>query len=297
MDFPQPPYPPETRAKGYRFEIDYERVNQSDTWALASAEQRPWLLMLWLVAWQQTPCGTLPDNDLLVAARLGMQLPAFMTNRDVLLRNWRKHSDERLYHPVITELVLEKIERKERETQRKAAYRKNKRSEDVPQMSHGTDTGQARDSSGNDDTGTGTGTGMSKPYTDADASVVASRLDDDVEKAAIGIPDCPQQEVIAMYGEVLPALPHPRAWEGQRVNNLKARWRWVLTAKTSKGKRYATDKGSALDFFRRFFQYVAESDFLTGRDGKWQGCNLGWLVKAENFAKVLEGHYENREAA
>lgn len=135
------------------------------------------------------------------------------------------------------------------------------------------------------------------PSSEADASVVASKLDDDVEKAAIGIPDCPQQEVIAMYGEVLPALPQPRAWEGQRANNLKARWRWVLTAKTSKGKRYATDKGSALDFFRRFFQYVAESDFLTGRDGKWQGCNLGWLVKAENFAKVLEGHYENREAA
>ena len=50
-------------------------------------------------------------------------------------------------------------------------------------------------------------------------------------------------------------------------------------------------------FFDRFFAYVAKSDFLTGRDGKWQGCDLGWLVKAENFAKVISGNYENKEAA
>ena len=161
MDFPQLPYPPDTRAKGYRFELNYERINQSDTWALASDEQRPWLLMLWFIAWQQTPCGTLPDDDILIAARLGMDRCAFSDHRHVLLRKWGKRSDGRLYHPVITELVLEKIKRKERETQRKAAYREKKQSKDVPQMSHGTDTGQTRDSGGSDDTGTGTG--ISKP--------------------------------------------------------------------------------------------------------------------------------------
>jgi len=71
----------------------------------------------------------------------------------------------------------------------------------------------------------------------------------------------------------------------------------VLTAKNRKGDRYSTDAASALAFFDRFFGYVAASDFLTGRDGKWPGCDLAWLVKAENFAKVIEGKYENRGQA
>ena len=71
----------------------------------------------------------------------------------------------------------------------------------------------------------------------------------------------------------------------------------MLTAKKGNGDPYATTEAEGLDFFARFFGYVGRSDFLTGRDGKWTGCDLPWLVKAENFAKVLEGKYENREAA
>lgn len=117
------------------------------------------------------------------------------------------------------------------------------------------------------------------------------------QPAADHLPVCPHQEIIKLYGKHLPTLPQPRAWEGQRANNLRARWRWVLTAKNRKGDRYSTDAASALAFFDRFFGYVAASDFLTGRDGKWPGCDLAWLVKAENFAKVIEGKYENRGQA
>ena len=77
--------------------------------------------------------------------------------------------------------------------------------------------------------------------------------------------------------------------------NLSARWKWCLTAKKRSGARYATTKAEALDFFRRYFGYVGKSDFLTGRDGRWAGCDLAWLVKADNFAKVLQGNYENRQ--
>lgn len=110
-------------------------------------------------------------------------------------------------------------------------------------------------------------------------------------------PNCPHQKVIEIYGKHLPELPYPRIWDGQRQQNLAARWRWLLTAKKPDGARYATDTDSALSFFDRFFGYVAKSDFLTGRDGKWQGCDLGWLVKSENFAKVISGNYENKDAA
>lgn len=68
-----------------------------------------------------------------------------------------------------------------------------------------------------------------------------------------------------------------------------------LTAKKRNGERYATSKAEAMNFFERYFGYVAKSDFLTGRDGRWSGCDLAWLVKADNFAKVLQGNYENRQ--
>jgi hypothetical protein len=151
------PYPADTRAKGWRFELDHERIQQSDTWALAAPNQRPWLLMLWMVAWQQTPCGSLPDSDELIAARIGMPAGEFQLNRAILLRSWELGDDGRLYHPVIVEKVLEMLARKARETQRKADYRARFKASNVPLLSHGTDMGLTRESSGSDDTGTSTG--------------------------------------------------------------------------------------------------------------------------------------------
>lgn len=110
-DLPPAPYPSDTRAKGWRFELDLERVMQSDTWALASPEVRPWLLMLWTVAWQQVPCGSMPSDDALIAARLGMKLTAFKKAKDVLMRGWWLADDARLYHGTIAERVLEKLQR------------------------------------------------------------------------------------------------------------------------------------------------------------------------------------------
>lgn len=113
------------------------------------------------------------------------------------------------------------------------------------------------------------------------------------------LPACPHLELLDIFAEQLPELPQPKPelWEGARAKALAARWKWCLTAKKRSGARYATTKAEALDFFRRYFGYVAKSDFLTGRDGRWAGCDLAWLVKADNFAKVLQGNYENRQEA
>ena len=119
---------------------------------------------------------------------------------------------------------------------------------------------------------------------DTDVSIVASKLT---------TPQCPHQEIIKLYAKSLPDHPQPRIWEGVRVRDLAARWKWLLSNKRQDGTPYATDKESALEFFDRFFAYVAKSDFLTGRAGKWQ-ADLPWLVKSENFAKVISGNYENR---
>ena len=111
------------------------------------------------------------------------------------------------------------------------------------------------------------------------------------------VPPCPHTELIDLFGQHLPMLPQPKveAWGGARAKALQSRWRWVLTAKKREGARYATSRSEALDWFARFFSFVSRSDFLTGRDGKWTGCDLGWLANETNFAKVIQGNYDNRE--
>ncbi|MEJ1164748.1 hypothetical protein V9K97_13660 [Variovorax sp. CCNWLW186] len=154
------PYPADVRAKGWRFELDHEKIEQSATWALAPPELRPWLLMLWMTAWKQTPCGTLDDDDALIAARIGMPLKTFQKHRGTLRRGWWCADDGRLYHDTITQFVIDMMTRRRKESDRKALSRA-KTPLGVPPLSRGTTAGLHPES----DTGTGTGTGKEETTT------------------------------------------------------------------------------------------------------------------------------------
>ncbi|RYF59459.1 MAG: hypothetical protein EOO27_09220 [Comamonadaceae bacterium] len=154
------PYPGDVRAKGWRFELDHEKIDQSDTWSLAPAPLKPWLLMLWMTAWRQTPCGSLPDSDELIATRIGMPLATFHKSRTVLRRGWWQAEDGRLYHDTIVGLVIDMMAKRRSEADRKARGRARtpagvpERPADVPRDIVGTDDGLHPES----DTGTRTGT-------------------------------------------------------------------------------------------------------------------------------------------
>lgn len=181
-ELPAAPYPADTRAKGWRFELDLEQIDQSDTWALTPPELRPWLLMLWASAWRQAPCGSLPDDDALIAVRIGMKPSVFTKHRGVLLRGFWKASDGRLYHDTISRRVSEMLAARDKDRNRKSAYRERKKAEKngndggVPEVSHGTDDGRTQESSGGDGTRTSTSTSIKNQNlsvpdgTDADAS-------------------------------------------------------------------------------------------------------------------------------
>lgn len=102
------------------------------------------------------------------------------------------------------------------------------------------------------------------------------------------MPDCPHDEIIALYHEHLPTCPRIRQWTEARRGHLRTRWR-------------EDAKRQSLDYWRRFFAHVAGSPFLTGRvakDGKAPFfASLDWLVKPENFAKVIEGRYHDKAGA
>lgn len=119
------------------------------------------------------------------------------------------------------------------------------------------------------------------------------------EPSAARLPVCPHRKLIALFVEKVPELPKPKPelWSGKNANAMQARWKWVLTATRENGERYAATEAEAFSWFGRFFERVQASDFLTGRDDAWTGCSLGWLMKAENFAKVVSGNYVNRSPA
>jgi len=115
------------------------------------------------------------------------------------------------------------------------------------------------------------------------------------------IPPCPLAELAAIYREELPALPQPRMSlfaDSENAKALRQRWRWVLTAKHESGARtgqpLATTQAEGVAWFRRFFVYVAQCDFLTGSNPRGWTADLGWLVKKENFSNVLQGSYVNK---
>jgi hypothetical protein len=93
----------------------------------------------------------------------------------------------------------------------------------------------------------------------------------------------PVKDILAAYHEHLPMMPAVRVMTDARKRKLKARW-------TEDASRQSAE------YWQKFFGYVAKSDFLTGRDGRWTGCDFEWLIEAGNHVKVIEGKYENREA-
>lgn len=122
-DLNEAPYPPEIKARGWGFDIDVERIEASETWALAGPELRPWLLMTWITAWRSQPVGTMPASPRVFAARIGMHWVPFQDAADVLMRGWVQHADGLLYHPVITERVLAMAEKRLKDSVRVATWR------------------------------------------------------------------------------------------------------------------------------------------------------------------------------
>lgn len=45
---------------------------------------------------------------------------------------------------------------------------------------------------------------------------------------------------------------------------------------------------------KRAFLIAEESDYLSGRNGKWDNCCFDWILKPANLIKILEGNYTSK---
>ncbi|MGQ7814601.1 helix-turn-helix domain-containing protein [Metapseudomonas furukawaii] len=94
--------------------------------------------------------------------------------------------------------------------------------------------------------------------------------------------DCPVQDIVDLFNEVLPELPTVVLISKDRRASVSARWS-------------ESEVHQDLGFWREYFESVRGSEFLMGktkgRDDKPFRCNFDWLIAPRNFVKVVEGNY------
>ncbi|EMT38145.1 hypothetical protein TthWC1_2388 [Thermoanaerobacter thermohydrosulfuricus WC1] len=89
----------------------------------------------------------------------------------------------------------------------------------------------------------------------------------------------PYQQIADLYNRVCLSLPKVEKLTDKRRRHIKAAW-----------KNFKGD----ISVFEKVFRRAEASDFLSGRSGKWTGCNFDWLITYNNMVKVLEGTYDNK---
>jgi uncharacterized protein YdaU (DUF1376 family) len=124
----------------------------------------------------------------------------------------------------------------------------------------------------------------------------AGGLNEPPEDAAKTTLPCPHLKILALWQEVLPAMPQhdPQQWHDTRRSHLQRRWRETATV-----KEWPSEE-AGLEWLRRLFTYVGRSKFLTGKSDAKPGSRpfvieLEWLVRPSNWAKVIEGKYHTED--
>ncbi len=119
---------------------------------------------------------------------------------------------------------------------------------------------------------------------------------------APALPNCPADELIAVYHETLPELPRVRLKTPDRVRLLSKAWRWVLTSKRPDNTRRAETPAEAVEWFRGYFAQVRDNDFLMGRVER-SGAHRNWspdidyLLSDRGMKLVIEKTYANEVPA
>lgn len=86
------------------------------------------------------------------------------------------------------------------------------------------------------------------------------------------------QLIVDMYNDTCVSFPRVKSLSDMRKAAIRARL-----------KRYT------IEDFRELFTLAESSDFLKGSNAKNWSATFDWLIKDSNFAKVLDGNYNNKD--
>lgn len=181
------------------FPLHFRRMRKSRWWRMASDVARSRSIDLWGYAYEETPAGSLANDDVELAdfAGFGRDVRAWLEHKEEIMGAWVLCSDDRYYHPTLCEVILQAWEKgsvkRRTEAERKADYRARVRAQkqasggtpppvprDTPPMSHGTvpengGTVPVEERRGQDRTGQVAPTGA----VDAEAPTLGLELDGD----------------------------------------------------------------------------------------------------------------------
>ncbi len=90
--------------------------------------------------------------------------------------------------------------------------------------------------------------------------------------------NCPQQEIVALYHEILPELRTMRIWSAKRQRALKSRWREDKEIQT-------------IEWWKRFFERIRNCPWLMGANERAWQADLEWMLRPDKFVDIREGKY------
>jgi hypothetical protein len=127
--------------------LDVVRIRDSDLIAHPNAEVVRYSLLSWCISWHQTPAGSLPDDDDILARLLGhgRDVKGWKKMRAAgVLHGWIRCSDGRLYHPIVAEKAVEAMQAMMKQKNRTEAARQAKRQK-MSQSGNGAPTEDVTD--------------------------------------------------------------------------------------------------------------------------------------------------------
>ena len=114
-------------------------------------------------------------------------------------------------------------------------------------------------------------------YTDTDKDTDKDKEEDKADKPPR--PSSPKdiEKVVDLYHSICKSFPKLKAMPDSRKKSIKARLGTY-----------------GMDTFRDVFTKVEASDFLRGQNDRKWAATFDWIIKESNFAKILDGNFDNK---
>lgn len=119
---------------------------------------------------------------------------------------------------------------------------------------------------------------------------------EDNKESGQQLPPTPHQKIADLYNQHCPDMPKCIKISDRRKNHLRTRWKEIYELAKKENGNLPRDKlkPKLLSAFEKLFKKAGDSDFMNGENERGWEADFDWMIKNNNnFAKVLEGKYDN----
>jgi len=264
-DLPAPLVPGDVCLRGMPFLPLYgDRMFKSTTWIGASNDAKVAAIRLyWHSFVHETPAASLPDNDQLLAehAGFGSAIRSWKRVKAQAMNGWIKCNDSRWYHPVVAEFALDAWAGRVRNREKVRKFR-DKRAASNP------------------------GVTVTEPVTKPARNGREGQQESEGQQEGQL-----QGQVDAADGGGGPAAALQAYQDAARLHG------WPAAGLLTQERRDAIEARLAecdgLEGWKIALEKAHDADYLRHSSGVMQGWfDLDWILKARNFARLLEGRYD-----